>query len=173
MFTFEQLRPSLLKWGGFYSSKYHDMWDLVGEAWCDKRVRDLENIKIASIAVRRSLIDFFKKDSHYVQRQRLIKQGKKPASITNLTSIKSENRPDLFVKVKILPDINYDDKECVETLLESLTPKDRQVIRLKYYEGLSFRRIGKLLNLSGSAIEWRHKRALKRLRAKLNNQGLK
>ena len=56
------------------------------------------------------------------------------------------------------------DTAFVERLLERLPPTDREVIRLAYYEDLTFAEIGVRVGLTENAARVRHHRILARLR---------
>lgn len=65
----------------------------------------------------------------------------------------------------------YEEKELKEALikaLEELNEKDRLLISLYYYEGLTFKEIGKVLGVSESRVSQLHARALLRLRHKMH-----
>ena len=49
--------------------------------------------------------------------------------------------------------------------IKSLEEKDVVLIKLKYWEGLSDKKIGEIMNLAPKTIRNRHSMALKRLRA--------
>ncbi len=53
------------------------------------------------------------------------------------------------------------------TALENLNERERQVIQLYYYEGLTFKEIGQVMNISESRVYQIHTRALARLRHQL------
>lgn len=56
------------------------------------------------------------------------------------------------------------DKVFVEGLLEQLPPADREIIRLAYFEDLTFVEIGERVRLTENAARVRHHRILARLR---------
>ena len=65
------------------------------------------------------------------------------------------------------PHDQYEDKEKVEILaksIEQLKEKDRIVLNLYYYEGLTLKEIGQVLNVSESRVCQLHSRAIKNLR---------
>ena len=65
------------------------------------------------------------------------------------------------------PHDQYEDKEKVEILaksIEKLKEKDRIVLNLYYYEGLTLKEIGQVLNVSESRVCQLHSRAIKNLR---------
>lgn len=62
---------------------------------------------------------------------------------------------------------DLDVRRTVLKLLESLTEQERAVVSLYYYEDLTFKEIGQVLNLSESRVCQIHTRLLSTLRAKL------
>lgn len=65
------------------------------------------------------------------------------------------------------PEKSFEDKEMVEALakaIELLNEKDRIVLNLYYYEGLTLKQIGKVLEVSESRVCQLHSRAIKNLR---------
>lgn len=68
------------------------------------------------------------------------------------------------------PHDSYEDKEKVEILaecIEKLKEKDRIILNLYYYEGLTLKEIGKVLEVSESRVCQLHSRAIKNLRVML------
>jgi RNA polymerase sigma factor FliA len=59
------------------------------------------------------------------------------------------------------------EKDLADMVHRSLTPKERQVIVLYYYEQITMREIGDVLGLSESRVCQIHSRVLKRLRERL------
>ena len=65
------------------------------------------------------------------------------------------------------PDSYLEDKEKLEILtqaIELLKEKDRMVLNLYYYEGLTLKEIGKVLEVSESRVCQLHSRAIRNLR---------
>ncbi|WP_294374503.1 FliA/WhiG family RNA polymerase sigma factor [uncultured Clostridium sp.] len=65
------------------------------------------------------------------------------------------------------PDSYLEDKEKVEILaqaIELLKEKDRMILNLYYYEGLTLKEIGKVLDVSESRVCQLHSRAIRNLR---------
>lgn len=68
------------------------------------------------------------------------------------------------------PEKSLEEKEKVEFLekaLDNLNEKDRMVLSLYYYEGLTLKEIGKVLEVSESRVCQLHSRAISRLRKEL------
>ena len=59
-------------------------------------------------------------------------------------------------------------RERVQAALESLEPRDREVLVLRYLEQLTSKEIAAVLGISEAAVKTRHRRALERLRARLD-----
>lgn len=57
-----------------------------------------------------------------------------------------------------------EDAALLESLMAKLSPTDRQLLRLHYTEGMSYREIGAMLNITEAAVRKREQRALDRLR---------
>ena len=69
------------------------------------------------------------------------------------------------------PSENIEEKEVKETLVKTidrLPDKERLVVTLYYYEGLTLKEIGKVLGVSESRISQLHTKAVFRLRGRLN-----
>ena len=65
------------------------------------------------------------------------------------------------------PDFYLEDKEKLEVLsqaIELLKEKDRMILNLYYYEGLTLKEIGKVLEVSESRVCQLHSRAIRNLR---------
>ncbi len=61
-------------------------------------------------------------------------------------------------------------RERVQSALESLEPRDREVLVLRYLEQLTTKEIAAVLGISEAAVKTRHRRALERLRRRLDVQ---
>lgn len=59
-------------------------------------------------------------------------------------------------------------RDRVRSALESLEPRDREVLVLRYLEQLTSKEIGAVLGISEAAVKTRHRRALERLRRRLD-----
>jgi RNA polymerase sigma factor for flagellar operon FliA len=80
------------------------------------------------------------------------------------TVIKDENaaKPDEAFEVEEM-------KEILAGAIERLTDRERTVIALYYYEGLSLKEIGKILGVTESRVSQMHTKAVLRLRARLHS----
>lgn len=84
--------------------------------------------------------------------------------ITVMGIIEDKNSPS--------PEQSYEKEEEVEILakaIEGLKEKDRLVLNLYYYEGLTLKEIGTILNVSESRVCQLHSRAIRKLREKMKN----
>jgi RNA polymerase sigma-70 factor (ECF subfamily) len=59
-------------------------------------------------------------------------------------------------------------RDRVRAALEALEPRDREVLVLRYLEQLSTKEIAAVLGISEAAVKTRHRRALERLRRRLD-----
>ena len=59
-------------------------------------------------------------------------------------------------------------RDRVHAALEALEPRDREVLVLRYLEQLTTKEIGAVLGISEAAVKTRHRRALERLRRRLD-----
>ncbi|MHB1125913.1 MAG: FliA/WhiG family RNA polymerase sigma factor [Bacillota bacterium] len=69
----------------------------------------------------------------------------------------------------------YEDKEFQSTLaraIENLVERERQILALYYYEGLTLKEIGRVLDVSESRVSQLHARVLARLRLQLGGMGV-
>ncbi|MGG7176561.1 FliA/WhiG family RNA polymerase sigma factor [Clostridium paraputrificum] len=70
------------------------------------------------------------------------------------------------------PEESYEEKEQINILgqaIESLNEKDRTVLNLYYYEGLTLKEIGAVLSVSESRVCQLHSRAIRNLREKMKH----
>ena len=61
-------------------------------------------------------------------------------------------------------------RDRVRAALEALEPNDREVLVLRYLEQLATKEIAAVLGISEAAVKTRHRRALERLRRRLDEQ---
>jgi RNA polymerase sigma-70 factor (ECF subfamily) len=66
--------------------------------------------------------------------------------------------------------IRDEERERVQAALSRLEPRDREVLVLRYLEGLSTEEIAAVLGIRAGAVKMRHVRALERLRGLLDIQ---
>jgi RNA polymerase sigma-70 factor (ECF subfamily) len=66
-----------------------------------------------------------------------------------------------------------DSKEAVKEALKKLSDSAREIIYLRYYDGLSYEQISSVLGISEQAINGRLRRAKKKMAEYLRRQGLK
>jgi len=57
------------------------------------------------------------------------------------------------------------DREILQTLLEKLSLRDREVVDLRYFAGLPFAEIANMLGDNESAVKVRHHRAIRKLQS--------
>ena len=82
--------------------------------------------------------------------------------ITVMGIIEDKNSPS--------PEQSYEKEEEIETLskaIDSLKEKDKTVLNLYYYEGLTLKEIGIVLSVSESRVCQLHSRAIRNLREKM------
>lgn len=78
---------------------------------------------------------------------------------------KEENTPELVYEKKEL-------KELLANSIDSLQENEKLVISLYYYEELTYREIGKVIELSESRISQIHSKAILKMKNFLNKQGI-
>lgn len=66
---------------------------------------------------------------------------------------------------------DQDRRELVQELMKELTPQQREIVRLKFMEGLSYKEIAQVTGLRVSNVGVHLHNAIKRLREKLNEAG--
>ena len=102
------------------------------------------------------------------------------ASAVTMTSLTSETKDDDGSKSMrkldlredkkgLNPEVELKKKEVTEFLTRGLSRKERLIILLYYYEELTLREIGEVLEVTESRISQLHTKAINRLRAKLTN----
>ncbi len=73
------------------------------------------------------------------------------------------------------PEMNYinnEMKEILATTIDSLSENEKLVVSLYYYEDLTYKEIGKVLDLSESRISQIHSKAILTMKSKLSQQGI-
>lgn len=79
--------------------------------------------------------------------------------------------PDLQATRDEYPSLERDDVQTAEILLASISEEDREIVRLKYYEGLQNKEIADLLGLNASTIGTRVHRAVAAMRKVAEQNG--
>jgi RNA polymerase sigma-70 factor (ECF subfamily) len=99
-------------------------------------------------------------------KRKLEKHYKKPRSYDELdeNSLEFSDTPDME---------RADDIRVLMTAIGGLKERDRTVIELHYWSGLTFGEIGKLINDKETTVKVRHHRALKLLESLLNKKEIK
>lgn len=90
-------------------------------------------------------------------------------------TLQNKGEASLSTRTSESPEMNYMDKEMKEILsstIESLSENEKLVISLYYYEDLTYKEIGKVLDLSESRISQIHSKAILTMKSKLNRQGI-
>jgi len=64
-------------------------------------------------------------------------------------------------------EIEVEDYRFVMDGVDSLSPKYREVVRLRYWSGLTFGEIAAVLNTNEGTVKVRHHRAIEKLRGKI------
>ncbi len=70
-------------------------------------------------------------------------------------------------------DTNIEESELVEVLsgeIKNLPEKEKKIITLYYYEGLTYKEIGKIMGISESRVSQLHTKAIIRLKSKLEKE---
>jgi RNA polymerase sigma-70 factor (ECF subfamily) len=78
--------------------------------------------------------------------------------------------PDEYLGAVDKPE-KHDSKEAVKEALKKLSDSAREVIYLRYYDGLSYEQISSVLGISEQAINGRLRRAKKKMAEFLRRQG--
>jgi len=60
--AFSDCLPALFKWGRFYASNRHDVFELVSAVWLKGNVQKLDDIKRVSLKVKREMMDYLRKE---------------------------------------------------------------------------------------------------------------
>ncbi|MEN8200950.1 MAG: RNA polymerase sigma-70 factor [Bacteroidota bacterium] len=99
-------------------------------------------------------------------------------SISQLRKKVSENQYVEYLKsiqristeVSTSPEIEFTElKDNAEQIIEQLPPRQKQIFKLNREEGLTYREIASMLNISQNTVESHMERALKTIRKKLGN----
>jgi len=97
-------------------------------------------------------------------------------NIYNLVSLEEELSENLKIQIKdISTDINPEEsllkKDIIKNLelaLDTLNEREKLIINLYYYEELTYKEIGKVLNISESRISQIHSKAILKIKSKLD-----
>ncbi len=90
--------------------------------------------------------------------------GKENDEVTMMESLESPEslKPDFIAEKEEV-------KNIILEALESLPDREKEVLVLYYYEGLTLKEIGEVLNVTESRVSQLHTKSVIRLKAKLNN----
>lgn len=103
------------------------------------------------------------------------------SEVTNLNIVSLEEtlqtnvNLDTFENTQKNPEDTYEEKEIKNILVEaidSLSDNEKLVISLYYYENLTYKEIGSILDLSESRISQIHSRAIIKMKSNLGKQGI-
>ena len=101
-------------------------------------------------------------------------------SISNIVSLEEtlQNKGELNLSndIEKSPEASYEEIEIKDILIktiENLNKNEKLVISLYYYDELTYKEIGQILNLSESRISQIHSKAVISMKNKLNQQGIK
>ncbi len=100
------------------------------------------------------------KVTNIISLDEFMEQGTESKVEQNLMA--SFDQPDRIVEKQEL-------KELLQQTLESLTEKEKRVIILYYYEELTLKEIGRILEVSESRISQLHTKALQKMKVRLGN----
>lgn len=94
-------------------------------------------------------------------------------AFSNIVSFEQEFSINNIKSNRMLPETQVEKKEVKQLLgkaIDKLPPQEKLVITLYYYEGLTFKEIAKVLDLSLSRISQLHTKAILRLRGSLSRK---
>lgn len=80
--------------------------------------------------------------------------------------------PDLQSTSDVYPSLENDDTETLRELLLVISEEDRELVRLKFYEGLQNKEIAQVLGINASTVGTRVQRALAKMKAAASERGL-
>jgi len=75
---------------------------------------------------------------------------------------------DLGSDIKV--EVEIEDYRFIMDGLDSLSPKYREVVKLRYWSGMTFSEIASILNSNEGAIKVRHHRAIEKLKKKIEDE---
>lgn len=169
--TFEQLKPSLFKWAWYFRNNEFEPWDLISGVWLLGRIQKVKHIKLASIAVKRGMIDYMRAVTKSRERKRYFEKTGRCRAIYNFTSLdlESEGRRDEgFGKNIELADISYrktDRKDFFDWVTKSLNRREKLIIKAGYQDELTDVEIAKAIGITASRVSQIHTNVLQRLKA--------
>ena len=80
--------------------------------------------------------------------------------------------PDLQSTSDIYPSLENDDTETLRQLLLVISEEDRELVRLKFFEGLQNKEIAEVLGINASTVGTKVQRALAKMKAVASERGL-
>lgn len=80
--------------------------------------------------------------------------------------------PDLQSTSDMYPSLMNDDVQTLGTLLTVISEEDRELVRLKFYEGMQNKEIAEVMGINASTVGTRVQRALVKMKAAAKEMGL-
>ena len=80
--------------------------------------------------------------------------------------------PDLQSTSDVYPSLENDDTETLRQLLLVISEEDRELVRLKFFEGLQNKEIAEVLGINASTVGTKVQRALAKMKAAASERGL-
>ena len=80
--------------------------------------------------------------------------------------------PDLQSTSDVYPSLENDDTETLRQLLLVISEEDRELVRLKFFEGLQNKEIAEVLGINASTVGTKVQRALAKMKAVASERGL-
>ncbi|SHJ43962.1 sigma-70 family RNA polymerase sigma factor [Tepidibacter formicigenes] len=98
-------------------------------------------------------------------------------NIYNVVSLEEELNDNFKIQIEdtssdINPEESLIKKDIIESLkksLDALNERERLIVSLYYYEGFTYKEIGKILNISESRISQIHSKSILKIKARLEN----
>ncbi len=133
-------------------SAYHKLENSLGRSATDEEVaKEME----MSLPEFQSVLQQIN-NLHVVSLEEKLMEG----SVNNLHS-EEETLPESII-------CTQESYETLQTSIENLPDREKQVIMLYYYEELTYKEIGSVLNISESRVSQLHTKAISRLKSKLS-----
>lgn len=163
MLTFEDCLSAFYKWARYYQGTRWEFWELINEAWMRSDIESLRRseIKLASIIIRRKMLDYMRDDTKYRHYQRAKASGRPYPKMYNFSAI-NENmgRDELSRGIEDILEntradtVDVEQKDSVNYLINNsgLTRRERLVVKLYYIAGLTEEEVGKAIGISDSRI---------------------